>query len=62
MADWDPLCKHCEAFDSLVWKTPPRVTRIARVDKNTDNSSLSSIDEALDDSVRTIDVKPNAAS
>ena len=62
MADWDPLCKHCEAFDSLVWKTPPRVTRIARVDKNTDNSSLSSIDEASDDSARTIDVKPNAAS
>ena len=28
VADWDPLCKQCETFDSLEWRTPPRVTRM----------------------------------
>ena len=27
-ADWDPLCKQCGTFDSLEWRTPPRVTRM----------------------------------
>ena len=27
-AEWEPLCKHCQGFDTLNWRTPPRVTRI----------------------------------
>ena len=27
-AEWEPLCKHCQGFDTLIWRTPPRITRI----------------------------------
>ena len=27
-AEWEPLCKHCQGFDTLSWRTPPRITRI----------------------------------
>ena len=28
VGDWEPVCERCEKFDSLQWKTPPRVTRM----------------------------------
>ena len=33
-AEWDPLCKHCQGFDTLNWRTPPRITRINPNDKH----------------------------
>lgn len=42
MADWEPVCNHCESFDSLEWRTPPRVTRLAPI---------------VEDAVETIDIE-----
>ena len=28
LENWVPTCNNCEKFDSLVWDTPPRITRI----------------------------------
>ena len=28
VADWEPVCGRCQEFDSLEWKTPPRVVRM----------------------------------
>ena len=51
MAEWEPVCNHCESFDTLEWRTPPRVTRLAPVDLP---------DQAADNkSGETIDMEPN---
>ena len=59
MADWDPLCKHCEHFDTLGWKTPPRVTRMPYVDSDIGLSSSSVGGTSTDDPVKTIDIEPD---
>ncbi|MBT3553702.1 MAG: heme biosynthesis protein HemY [Rhodospirillaceae bacterium] len=28
VAEWEPVCGRCEAFDTFAWNTPPRVTRM----------------------------------
>jgi len=28
VAEWEPVCGRCKAFDTLAWDTPPRVTRM----------------------------------
>ena len=28
ITDWELVCGRCDTFDSLVWQTPPRVTRM----------------------------------
>ena len=32
VADWVITCERCESFDSLEWRTPPRVTRMSEAD------------------------------
>ena len=61
-ADWDPLCKHCENFDSLEWRTPPRVTRMPQADKDVYTSNSKDKDKPVEDPATTIDIKPNASS
>ena len=61
-ADWDPLCKQCETFDSLEWRTPPRVTRMGQVEKEITSSNLSVDEKSPDGSSKTIDIKPDVAS
>jgi HemY protein len=62
VADWDPLCKHCETFDALEWRTPPGVTRMVQVNKDIKSPSSNVNDKTLDDSARTIDIKPDASA
>jgi HemY protein len=62
VADWGPLCKHCETFDSLEWRTPPRVTRIGQVDKDIKSSNLNINDKSADGPSETIDVIPDVSS
>ncbi len=62
VADWSPLCTHCKTFDSLDWRTPPRVTRIGQVDKDIKPSSLSVDDKSVDDALKTIDIIPDVSS
>ena len=50
MAEWEPVCNHCETFDTLEWRTPPRVTRLAPVDLPAENTG-----EELGE---TIDMEP----
>ncbi len=61
MADWEPLCKHCDSFDTLEWKTPPRVTKMQYVDSDIETSSPSVNDAPAGESVQTIDIKPDVA-
>ena len=28
VAEWEPVCGRCENFDTMEWKTPPRITRL----------------------------------
>ena len=59
MADWDPVCNHCESFDSLEWRTPPRVTRLAPVDIKAETSKeVTAVETDLKPGA-TIDIKPN---
>ncbi|MDC0196852.1 hypothetical protein OAJ93_04565, partial [Gammaproteobacteria bacterium] len=60
VADWDPLCRQCETFDSLEWRTPPRVTRMGPVEKEITSSNLN--EKSTDESSKTIDITPDAAS
>ncbi|MEE3000064.1 MAG: heme biosynthesis HemY N-terminal domain-containing protein [Pseudomonadota bacterium] len=63
VVDWDPLCKHCETFDSLEWRTPPRVTRMTQVDDDIQSSKSSTVrDKSVDDPVKTIVIEPDAPS
>jgi len=62
VADWGPLCDHCDTFDSLEWRTPPRVTRIGQIDKDIKPSNLSANDKSVDDPLKTIDIIPDASS
>jgi HemY protein len=65
MADWEPVCNHCESFDSLEWRTPPRVTRLAPVDISVDtteaigDAALVEGDSSGTPPGTTIDIKPN---
>jgi HemY protein len=56
MADWEPICNHCERFDTLKWRTPPRVTRLSPVEINGDLIGT----EVRNTPDETIDIKPNA--
>ena len=60
VADWDPLCRQCETFDSLEWRTPPRVTRMGPVEKEITSSNLN--EKSTDEPSKTIDITPDAAS
>ena len=37
IAEWELVCGRCDKFDSLVWQTPPRVTRM---ESNKDNGDI----------------------
>ena len=38
---WVPTCSNCEKFDTLIWDTPPRITRIVfPEDKKTEESNF----------------------
>ncbi len=60
MGDWDPLCNHCESFDTLEWRTPPRVTRLAPVDIEAETSKEGPSGEVGKTAGETIDIEPNA--
>jgi HemY protein len=62
VADWNPICKYCKTFDSLEWRTPPRVTRMSQGDNNINTPSSGVNDVTLDDSAKTIDIEPNVSS
>ena len=39
--NWVPTCSNCEKFDTLIWDTPPRITRIVfPEDKKTEESNF----------------------
>ena len=38
VTDWEPVCGHCENFDMLKWKTPPRVARLERIHQKEDDT------------------------
>jgi len=54
MAEWEPVCNHCETFDTLEWRTPPRVTRLAPVDLPAENADS--------ESGETIDMEPESGN
>mgnify|MGYP003986517575 FL=1 len=56
MAEGEPLCNHCESFDTLEWRPPPRVTRLASVDLETSNQGSASEEGAGE----TIDIEANS--
>ena len=43
-AEWEPICKHCQGFDTLDWRTPPRVTRINPNDKQRSKQNEDIVD------------------
>lgn len=58
VAEWEPVCGRCEEFDSLEWKTPPRVTRMDDVSGRAPGTEAAAPVETAGDASREPDPNP----